>query len=432
MYFKTALLSDISISLRNNTLDLEQYITETCKRITTVDSKIHALLPEKGRAKRLLSEAQALLEKYPNPSTRPPLFGVLVGVKDLFRVDGFPTRAGSKLPATVFAGKEASAVTKLKNAGALILGKTVTTEFAYFSPGPTKNPYNPDYTPGGSSSGSAAAVAAGYCPLALGTQTIASITRPAAFCGIVGFKPSFGRISMDGVFPFSQSADHVGCFTQDLFGLSIAAGIIVDDWDATVRPKSKPRIFLPSDAYLVEAVCDSYNRFYKKVDLLVSKGYEIVNYPLFREIKTINKVHKELIAAEFTKNHKKIYNEYSELYSKPSAELYDQGSKITKSVLEANKAIQETYKQNVIDIMQREGVDIWICPSTTTSAPKGQSYTGNPLMSLPWTFTGLPSVSIPAGKSSHDMPLGMQIIGGMNRDEYLLQFANELHQIMSY
>ncbi len=432
MYFKTALLTEISISLRNNTLDLEQYITETCKRITQVDSKIHALLPERGRAKRLLAEAQALLEKYPSPSKRPPLFGVLIGVKDLYRVDGFDTKAGSKIPPKAFTGTEASVITRLKEAGALILGKTVTTEFAYFNPGPTRNPNNPDYSPGGSSSGSAAAVAAGFCPLALGTQTIASIIRPAAYCGIMGFKPSFGRISTDGIFPFSQSADHVGFFTQDLPGLGIAASVIIEDWDATVRPQSKPRIFLPSDAFLVQAACDSYNRFYKKVDLLVSRGYEIVNYPLFKEIKTINKLHRELIAAEFARNHKKLYNEYNELYSKPSAELYEQGSKITKSALEANKALQETYKQSVNDIMQREGVDIWICPSSTTSAPKGQSYTGNPLMSLPWTFTGLPSVSIPAGKSSHDMPLGMQIIGGMGRDEYLLQFANELQQIMSY
>jgi len=432
MFYKPASLPSVSIALRNNLITLEQYIEETLERISEVDGKIHSLLPERNRKKRLLAEAKALQEKYPKPNQRPPLYGVLVGIKDLFRVDGLPTKAGSKLPATAFSGSEAHSVNLLKQAGALILGKTVSTEFAYYSPGPTKNPRNTDYTPGGSSSGSAAAVAAGLCPLALGTQTIASIIRPAAYCGIVGFKPSFGRISTEGVFPFSQSVDHIGFFTQDVASAVLASSVLIEDWDANIRVGSKPRIFMPSDAFLVQANYNSYNRFYEKVDILTDKGYEIVSYPLFKDIKTINKVHRELIAAEFALNHKDLHKKYGELYSEHSGELYEQGRKITKTALLADRALQETYRHSVSEIMRQEGIDIWISPATTSSAPKGLTSTGSPLMSLPWTFTGLPSVTIPAGKSSHNMPLGMQIVAGFGRDESLLQYATELSQLISY
>ncbi len=432
MYFKSSSLSELSIALRNNTLALEDYILETCKRLDSVDKEIHSFLPEKGRKKRLLAEAAVLQDKYPNPADRPPLYGVLVGIKDLFNVEGMPTRAGSQIPVTAFQGPEASLVTRLKAAGALILGKTFTTEFAYFSPAPTRNPYNPDYTPGGSSSGSAAAVAAGLCPLAFGTQTIASVIRPAAYCGIFGFKPSYGRLPTDGIVPFAQSVDQVGFFAQDLTGIQLTAGLFVTDWDPTVRTIAKPRLFLPADAFLVQADYDAFNRFYEKVDVLTDRGYEISSYPMFKDIAQINKVHRELIAAEFARNHKKLYAEYGELYSEPSRELYMQGSKVTKAALAADKVIQQTYQQTMREVMHNQNIDLWIAPATTSSAPKGLSYTGNPLMSLPWTFIGLPSITIPAGKSAHNMPLGLQIIGGANRDERLLQYAAEIYQALSY
>lgn len=431
MYYKSTSLREVSIALRNNTLDLMEYINNVCDKIDTVDVIVHSLLPEEKRRERLLKEAKALLEKYPNKSERPPLYGVLVGIKDMFRVDGFPTRAGSKLSAEVFAGEEAICVTKLKQAGALILGKTVSTEFAFFSPGPTRNPRNPEYTPGGSSSGSAAAVAMGLCPLALGTQTIASVIRPAAYCGIVGVKPSYGRISTQGVVPFSQTVDHVGFFTQDVAGAALTASVLIDDWDNNARA-SKPRIYLPSDAFLVQADYDSYNRFYKKVDMLNANGYEVLSYPVLKDIKNINDVHKELIGAEFYANHKAIYTKYSRLYSQHSKELIKTGRAIKESAIFADKAIQKAYQDSIDEIMRREGIDLWISPSTTTPAPKGIEYTGNPLMSLPWTFLGLPSISIPTGRASNGLPLGMQLVAGFGKDEALMQYARELYHLLSF
>ena len=213
-------LKELSFALRQGKLPLQDYLIQTLADIEKKEPVLCALEPEENRQERLLKQAEELLSRFPQPELRPPLFGVLIGVKDLFNVDGLPTRAGSKLPPEVFSGKEAEIVTRLKNLGALILGKTACTEFAYFQPAKTKNPCNPNHTPGGSSSGSAAAVSAGYCLLALGTQTIGSIIRPASYCGVTGLKPSYGLFSLQGVFPFSQTVDHLGFITKQVADLA--------------------------------------------------------------------------------------------------------------------------------------------------------------------------------------------------------------------
>ena len=213
-------------TLRGGQLDLLTYIDELCDRIDANDPYLHALLPETDRRSRLRTDAAALQTRFPDPASRPPLYAIPVGVKDTFPVDGFPTQAGSQLPPGLFVAPETTCVTMLRAAGVLILGKTVTTEFAYFEPGPTRNPHNLNHSPGGSSSGSVAAVAAGFCPLALGTQVIGSTIRPAAYCGIVGFKPTYGRIPTDGLVKCSDSVEHVGYFTQDVEGSAFVASLL--------------------------------------------------------------------------------------------------------------------------------------------------------------------------------------------------------------
>src|SRR5258706_7512203 len=191
-------MAETATVLRSGQLDLLAYIDDICNRIDAADAHIHALSPDPERRVRLIAGAKSLEARFPDPASRPPLYGIPLGIKDIFHVDGFLTRAGSRLPSELFSGSEADCVRALRSAGALILGKTVSTEFAYFEPGPTRNPHNLQHTPGGSSSGSAAAVAAGFFSFWLGTQTIGSTIRPAAFCGIVGFKPTYKRISTKG------------------------------------------------------------------------------------------------------------------------------------------------------------------------------------------------------------------------------------------
>ena len=171
--------------LRSGHSTFPNFLAQVEARFLEREPEVLAFLPEEDRFARLYHDAETLVLSYPDLINRPILFGALVGAKDIFHVEGFTTQAGSRLPHDVLQGVEAKSVTRLKEVGALMFGKTVTTEFAYFFPGPTRNPHNPEHTPGGSSSGSAAAVAAGFCHVALGTQTIGSIIRPAAFCGVV-------------------------------------------------------------------------------------------------------------------------------------------------------------------------------------------------------------------------------------------------------
>jgi len=411
--------------LQTNILPLNVYIDATLKHIELREPIIHALLPEPKRKDRLHHEAYELLAKYPLPDNRPPLFGLLVGVKDLFNVNGLPTRAGSKLPAEAFYGEEAAVVTKLKELGALVLGKTVSTEFAYFSPGETCNPVNPSHTPGGSSSGSAAAVAAGYCHLALGTQTIASVIRPASYCGVYGFKPSWGRISTQGVFPFSQSADHIGYFCNTLEDIGFLIRCLLEDYQTTEAPPVQS-IGSVRGEYLMQATERIRANYQRAAKQLTDRGISIVEIDPFPNIEEINTNHRKLIAADFAINHKELYEAYSELYSPHSKELYQLGLQVTKRELIELQEKQMELRNKIVKLMKEKNISAWITPSTTSTAPFGLASTGSPLMSLPWTNAGLPSITIPSGADEGGLPYGLQIIGSWLQDEYLIDIAKHL------
>ncbi|MFW5873649.1 MAG: amidase family protein, partial [Bacillota bacterium] len=234
-------ISEIKENLNRGNQKIDEIIASSLALIEEKEDLIAALLPEKDRKERLEQDIKKLKDNYSSAVSNPDLYGVPVAVKDIFHVNGFKTRAGSRLDPDLLTGKEGYLIKKLHSQGALVIGKSVTTEFAHFEPGPTRNPHNPEHTPGGSSSGSAAAVAAGYCPLALGTQTIGSIIRPAAFCGIIGFKPSYGRIPLEGLIKFSKSVDHIGFFTRDIKDMEIAfEGLLPSGEFKGVKEFSRP------------------------------------------------------------------------------------------------------------------------------------------------------------------------------------------------
>jgi len=418
-------LSILCQSLRSSEKDLHAYIAEILALIAEKEPIIQALLPEPERKGRLHKAADELYAKYPDPSSRPPLFGVLFGVKDLFNVDGLPTQAGSKLPPEAFCGAEAELVTQLKNLGAIVLGKTVSTEFAYFSPGPTHNPLNPSHTPGGSSSGSAAAVAAGYCPFALGTQTIASIIRPASYCGVYGFKPSYGLLSTQGVFPFSQTADHVGIIADSLSTISFLAWSLGCLPTSTRKPP-EPGLGCVRGGYLGQVGESARKSWEEAINRLKDKGYRLIDIDPFGDIEKINTSHRRLIAAEFAINHKYLYAKYGELYSKHSVDLYHSGLEVEASELTDLRSQALKLREHLDELMLKHGLTAFVAPSTTSVAPEGLESTGSPLMSLPWTNAGLPSVTIPSGFDSQGLPYGLQLISGFNSDISLLACAEQI------
>lgn len=422
-------LKQLAEDLRSGRLSLLEYLELAMIKIDCVEPLIQSFVPEENRKIRLLMEAKSLLERYPVPEERPLLFGVLIGIKDIIRTEHLPTLAGSQLPPSVFSGKEADIVTKLKEAGALILGKTACTEFAYFQPCKTRNPLNTAHTPGGSSSGSAAAVASGIIPLTVGTQTIASVIRPASYCGISGYKPSYGRVSLCGIFPFAQSADQVGFFTAGVEDMILTAQAVIDDWNQ-VQQGQNPIIGIPSEVYLRQALPKTLESFYKTVRQLADAGLEIRERPLFSDIELINRMHKDLIAYEFARNHEALISQYGDLYSEHSTSLYRQGEETAVKAVEEARKKQLELRFGITELMEREQIDLWITPAATSTAPKGLRSTGSPLMSLPWTFCGLPSLTIPSDRDNKGLPFGLQIVAAYADDENLLSYAKAIESVI--
>ncbi|MCC7447771.1 MAG: amidase [Anaerolineae bacterium] len=428
MFIQPAHLTTLAAALRNDQLTLADYINEVCSRVAALDPQLQALLPEPDRRARLLREAAALQATYPDPARRPPLYGVLVSVKDIFRADGFPTKAGSQLPPHLFDGAEAPALTTLKRNGALVLGKTVTTEFAFFEPGPTRNPHHLDHTPGGSSSGSAAAVAAGYCPLAFGTQTIGSMIRPAAYCGVVGFKPSYGRIDTAGVIPISKSLDHIGLFAQDVEGIRLAASLLCHDWRSVEPLERLPMLGVPDGAYLAQASPAGLEAFERQLIDLERAGYRIVRIAMLDDIGMITAHNTRIMSAEMADVHREWFAQYESLYRPRTAGLIRDGQQVSPDALQAARAMQKTVRDQLETLMKDNGVDAWVSPAATGPAPQGIESTGSPAMNLPWTFAGLPAITVPAGQVD-GLPAGLQCVTAYMADEYLLEWVRSIANI---
>src|SRR5687767_647709 len=393
--------------LRSGQLLLPDFLAQVEARFVQHEPSIQACLPDEKRFDRLYDEAEALVLSYPDLIKRPLLFGALIGVKDIFHVEGFPTQAGSRLPADVFQGKEALSVSSLLDTGALFFGKTVTTEFAYFFPGPTRNPHNSKHTPGGSSSGSAAAVAAGFCHLALGTQTIGSIIRPAAFCGVVGFKPTYDRIPRAGLVPLSPSLDHIGLFTSDVETAKHAASVLIEDWRPILTEEveglettdRKPTLGVPEGPYLASASTYALDSFNAMCDSLTQAGYELRRIPVMDDFQEIRNRHDVIMSAEAAQVHANWFDKFPDLYSAKFTELVKRGQSMTDSKLQEAFEARDDFRNQITQTMSEHNIDLWICPPAVGPAPKGLESTGDPVMCLPWTQIGFPAINLPAGKN---------------------------------
>jgi Asp-tRNA(Asn)/Glu-tRNA(Gln) amidotransferase A subunit family amidase len=385
-------------------------------------------LPEAARFERLRREARLLQARYPDERRRPPLYGTLIGVKDMLHVEGFATLAGSQLPAEVLAGPEAECVTLLKQAGGLVVGKTQTSEFAYVAPTLTRNPHHPGHTPGGSSSGSAAAVAAGLCRLALGTQTTGSLLRPAAFCGVVGFKPSYDRISRSGVIPLAPSLDHVGFFTPDVASASQVARVLCSNWRMTASYQQWPVLGIPQGPYLARASKEGIAHFEAVCRHLARRGYVVRTVPAMPDFDEIVARHNLLLAGEAAQTHARWFPVYEQRYHPETAQVIRRGQRIGATALERAREGRGKLRDELMALMDAFGVDVWISPGAPGAAPKGLSSTGDAIMNLPWTHSGLPTLSLPAGKNVDGLPLGLQVTACWYAGEELLAWCVDLEQ----
>jgi Asp-tRNA(Asn)/Glu-tRNA(Gln) amidotransferase A subunit family amidase len=392
-------------------------------RIAEREPEIHAfahLDPDAALAQARALDAGAL---------RGPLHGLPLGVKDLFDTADLPTAYGSAVYTGHRPAADAAAVALCREAGALVLGKTVTTEFAYFHPGPTRNPANPAHTPGGSSSGSAAAVADHMLPLALGTQTAGSIIRPAAYCGVVGYKPSLGRVSRAGVKSLSESMDVVGGFGRNVRDVALLGSVLTGDARLLAGldlADAAPRIGLCPTPQGLQADADTQRIWDQAVRALAPEAPGLADLALPSALPDLVALHKAVMAFEMARalSHERL--NFGDRLSERLRGLLDEGLLIAGSAHAANLARTAAARREIDALF--DGADVLLAPSAAGEAPAGIAATGDPLFCRGWTLLGLPCVHLPCGLGSHGLPIGLQVVGRFGDDHRLLAAADWIHR----
>jgi aspartyl-tRNA(Asn)/glutamyl-tRNA(Gln) amidotransferase subunit A len=372
---------------------------------------------------RVGARAQARqLDTKRTTSSLAPLFGIPIGVKDIVDVAGLPTAGGFAPWADRIASEDAPIVDRLRRAGAIILGKTVTTTFAWIDPPPTRNPWNLERTPGGSSSGSAAALACGMVLGAIGSQTGGSITRPASFCGVAGMKPSYVGLPREGIVPLAPTLDHAGMMAPTVRDLELLWCVMREPMlaDVPCRPHEPPRVgrlrgFFDdrADPSMREAIDHAFERF--RAARIVTLEIELPEK--FEEIVTH---HRRLMATEAAAYHEQRFAQHPDAYPPRIRALIEEGL--------ATSGTSYARSRQDLDRARREGrprildVDVLATPAALGPAPDATT-TGDPVFNSPWSYTGLPTVTFPIAVSADNMPLGIQLIGRRSHDNEVLAVA---------
>lgn len=402
------------IKMDEKSLSGDEYVTSCRGRIQQREDKVKAW--------------ECLAEVQESPRGNGLLQNIPVGIKDIYDTRQFPTSWGTSYLRSETSVSDASPVALLKKAGAFIMGKTVSTEFAYFSPGKTRNPYDLGRTPGGSSSGSAAAVADGMVPIALGTQTAGSITRPASYCNVIGFKPSYGLISRAGIRPFSETLDTVGYFARSVNDVALVHAALTDNQHTLLTRSDLSGlkvgvIRLPSNGDLdqdVEAAIDRTSRRLSDESVVVTHSLGNV-----KELDRLVELQSLVMAYESAHCLTDIYLQHFDDMSDKLREIIERGFVITLD--EYVKALQETERLKVTINALFSEFDMLLSPSAINVAPlASEGGTGDPLYSRAWTLLGVPTISLPIESGEHGMPVGMQFISSRHEDARLLKYSHEI------
>ena len=375
-----------------------------------------------------------------------PLHGLPVGIKDIIDTADYPTERGTVLHQGRRPMQDATLVSLLKEAGAIILGKTVSTEMAVFSPGKTRNPHNPEHTPGGSSSGSAAAVSAAMVALAVGTQTNGSIIRPASYCGVYGFKPSFGRISRHGVLRQSPPLDTVGVFARSLEDLALIADVLMrsDAQDSAMTPIAPPRISkvlaqeVPAEQHFafvrtpvwdqVEQVTkDGLRELIDAVNTSLEKTIDILDLPA--PFADLHEDHRRVMEADLARNYAAEYDTGKAQLSTVLCEMIERGQQVSAGEYDDALAKMQDYDLFLEEIFDE--YDAILTPATPGPAPAGLDATGSPVMNTIWTFCGTPALNVPLLQSPEGLPIGVQVVGAKGDDARLFRSTRWLLDILN-
>ena len=428
-------LAQAALEIREGRLKSAELVHACLDRVKVVDGDIQAwafLDPEHA-----LRQAEDLDLRRAEGKSTGRLHGVPVAIKDLFDTSDYPTEYGSPIYAGRTPRRDAACVARLRAAGAVIMGKTVTTEFAYFHPGKTRNPHDPKRTPGGSSSGSAAAVAALMVPGAIGSQTNGSVIRPAAYCGTVGFKPTHGLIPRTGAFLLSRVLDHVGCFARTVEDVAlmaeVMAGFDADDLDtraiatphfsavAAETPPLPPRFAFVKTPVWNQAEPTTHEAFVELVEALGENAAEVELPEIAQEIVTM---HQTIMDVEMARNLHREYEKARDQMSGKLRELIERGQK--RLAVDYRRAVDLIEPINTAIDAVFDEYDAILTPAAPGEAPLGIGATGSPVFCTMWTYLGTPAVTLPLLTGPTGLPMGVQLVGRRDNDARLLRTARWL------
>ncbi len=419
---ETCDLVSLASGLRSGNLRHHDYLQRLQALYQAREPAMKAFVSEPGRFERLHRDAIALRERYPDPALRPPLFAVPIAIDDTVRVDGFVTRAGSLLDPALLSGTEGSCVRRLRNAGALILGKTATAEFGFAPAGPTHHPQDAAQPLAMASAGAAAAVAGGLTPLAVGIDALGAASVAAGRCGVVGFSPSYQRIATDGLVPLAPSLDRFGLLAADIASIALAFRLLAPSVQAVCaqRPLAIGVLATPPWDTVEAAVAEHVQSVLGR---LSSAGHSVHTVSWPAEFGDLAPQALALVATEAARAHARWYSVHRDRYRRQSAELIEHGKRVPRGIEEAARALRLALRRYLEQAMDRYRLDVWLSPCFATARHSGGDH--DTAVQLPWVVSGLPSLVLPAGFLG-ELPAGIQLIGRWYGDEDLLDCGKRL------
>ena len=410
------------------------------ERIDALEPSLDAWVRVDGET--VLSDAEQRQAELESGAATGPLHGVPIGIKDIYHMAGIPTTAGSKVYANYVPCETAVTIDLLRKAGAIMLGKTVTTEFACLDPSHTKNPWNPAHTPGGSSSGSAVSVAARMCPIAMGSQTVGSVLRPASYNGIVGLKPTYGRVSRRGVVPVSWSLDTVGWMGRTVEDMAlllqvmagpdeldpVASKLPAGDYLSDLESAKTPKIGLITSFFMEESDQETQQMTRTILDQLKSAGASVVDVTLPESFDTAFQDQLLIMGVEAAAFHKPMYEKQAADYRPKLREMLRQG--LETDAVTYTKALERRLRFSADMRVLAEQADVLLTPSTPTAPLADLTNTGDTRFQGPWTSCGLPTITLPTGLAKSGLPMGIQLIASPFEEVRLLAIARWCEKII--
>ena len=421
-------LREAAAAVRRCSLSPVEYVEALFRVMDRIESRIDAWVTVDREG--VLSQARICEAEARNGHIRGPLHGVPVGIKDIFYTNALRTTMGSVVFKDFVPDCDARAVTKLRRAGAIMLGKTVTTVFANLDPGPTRNPWNLEHTPGGSSSGSAAAVAARMCPVAIGTQTVGSVGRPAAFCGVASLVPAQRRISLRHVFPLAWSLDHVGIFARSAADIEVMLDAMAESPVEPSDVRAPFRIGVVRDFFYENATKEARSLNDRLADRLASEGFIVEEAALPAIFDLQQAILRTILRVETSSIHERLFAEHAETYGPKLRGLIETGMLIDASDYVRALRLRSRFQREMAKLFEK--FDVLMTPPARGVAPAGIGATGDPVMNGPWTLTDFPTMTLPHTLSTDGLPIGVQLTGPPLEERWLLEIAKQIENIVNF